>query len=88
MARYDFNPCNVVDEKLNMFAFLQTLTPYAAGHQKQSKAGVTAEYNLEDTHATIKVDVNPGLPVSLWIGTQLAVLLCFILCIAYLMSFA
>nr|TKS08182.1 hypothetical protein D5086_0000108320 [Populus alba] len=64
MSRYDFNPCNVVDEKLNMFAFLQTLTPYAAGHQKQSKAAVTAEYNLEDTHATIKVDVNPGLPIS------------------------
>lgn len=88
MARYDFNPCNVVDEKLNMFAFLQTLTPYAAGRKKLSKAGVTAEYNLEDTHATIKVDVNPELPVSLWIGTQLAVLLCFILCITYLMSFA
>lgn len=88
MARYDFNPCNVVDEKLNMFAFLQTLTPYAARHKKLSKAGVTAEYNLEDTHATIKVDVNPELQVSLWIGTQLADLLCFILCIAYLMSFA
>ncbi|KAG6793092.1 hypothetical protein POTOM_002281 [Populus tomentosa] len=41
-----------------------TLTPYAAGHQKQSKAAVTAEYNLEDTHATIKVDVNPELPIS------------------------
>ncbi|KAL3611569.1 hypothetical protein D5086_002589 [Populus alba] len=42
-----------------------TLTPYAAGHQKQSKAAVTAEYNLEDTHATIKVDVNPGLPFQI-----------------------
>ncbi|XP_061951575.1 mitochondrial outer membrane protein porin 2-like [Populus nigra] len=41
-----------------------TLTPYAARRKKLSKAGVTAEYNLEDTHATIKVDVNPELPIS------------------------
>ena len=76
-----------------MHAFLQTLTPYAATLHKLSRAGVTAEYKREDIHATIKVDANPGFPVSLWIATQLAVAFCFRLCFftsafTYLMSFA
>ncbi|KAJ6965020.1 mitochondrial outer membrane protein porin 5-like [Populus alba x Populus x berolinensis] len=54
---------DIVSYKINLYFSISNINGTGL-ICKQSKAAVTAEYNLEDTHATIKVDVNPELPVQ------------------------